>query len=665
MSHRLLVHESIARLRPHAPFDTMREVDLQALVEQCELVYLPPGAILIDPGMGPPDACWIVRDGVLIQNDAQGRLASVWTVGDPLPVGALLAGRPVSTAILAQGDVFCWKFPVAAFHALVARSEAFRQYCQGRLAHLNAASREALRIEISHRVAQDRLMERPVRELLRRAAVQVSAQMSLESVFRLMEREQVGSVIVGEAEGIFTRQDVIARVSLPGLSLQTPIKQVMSSPLITLDATSSVAEAMLSMASHGIRHLALVHHEASERSGQSEHSGHPEPGVPPTSRPRLIGVVTERDLVSMQRQSLSSLSVGIARAESIEALALSAQGIREWAALLVAQGVHPAFMTALISRLNDQLTRRVLLLRAQSLVIPLEQACWLALGSEGREEQTISTDQDNALLLPEGGAGRSLPEWLAFARAVNDDLAACGYPLCKGGIMASNPQWCLELPQWRERFAQWIGQGSPASLLNAAIFFDFRALAGNALLARQLRAEVQEQAKRTPRFLKQMSDQALRNGPPASLAGRALTAWLPGADDEVLDLKLHGTMPLVDGARLLALAHGIEATGTEARLRELAVRGRIEAKEQAAWVEAFHFFQILRLRSQHQELSGRHQHAPEGAEGGQVRPQDASDGPGPNCLRMNQLSAIEQRALRESWRQMRRLQQRLALDFPG
>jgi CBS domain-containing protein len=290
--------------------------------------------------------------------------------------------------------------------------------------------------------------------------------------------------------------------------------------------------------------------------------------------------------------------------------------------------------------------------------MPLDQACWLALGSEGREEQTIATDQDNALILPEGGAARSLSDWLAFARAVNEDLAACGYPLCKGGIMASNPQWCLELPQWRERFSQWIGQGSPASLLNAAIFFDFRALAGKALLARQLRTEVQEQARHTPRFLKQMSDNALRNGPPSGLAGSALTAWLPGAEDQALDLKLHGTMPMVDAARLLALVHGVEATGTEARLRELAMRGLIDPKEKAAWVDAFEFFQTLRLRSQQDDGSDRPRN-------GFERPQAGSDRLAPNCLRMSDLSAIEQRALRESWRQMRRLQQRLALDFPG
>jgi CBS domain-containing protein len=376
------------------------------------------------------------------------------------------------------------------------------------------------------------------------------------------------------------------------------------------------------MAAHAVRHLAVLEGKA------------------------LLGVVTERDLFSLQRQSIGLLSSEIRRAQTVPELARSAHGIREWTALLVAQGATPAFLTRLISRLNDQLTRRILELRAEDHAMALSSACWMALGSEGREEQTIATDQDNALILP-AGAGQGLrSRWLDFARSVNEDLAACGFPLCKGGIMASNPAWCLEWPEWHERFALWIEQGAPSALLNASIFFDLRGLAGDLNLAQSLRAQVALLACRTPRFLKQMSDNALRNGPPAGLAASPWAAWLPGSLDQTLDLKLHGTMPLVDAARLLALAEGITATGTAARLQALADAGRIQPAEKTDWIDAFEFFQTLRLRAQHRDV------------------QEGSGLP-PNSLRMHDLSQVDQRALRESWRQMRRLQQRLALDFPG
>lgn len=618
----VLIRESVALLRAHMPFDAFPEAELEAWVQASELIYLAPQETLLSPQDGPSAWCWIIREGSLVQTDSAQVVVSTWGPGDTLPVGALLAGRPVSWPIRAQGDVFCWRLSAATFHEFVARVEPFRRFCQGRLASLSQATQQALREDLSRRVAQDRLLEQPVRDLVRRAPVQMPADAPIREVFERMEAEQVGSIILGAGEGIFTRQDVIGRVVLSQVSLDTPIRNMMSSPLITIEASAPVAEAVLTMAAHAVRHLAVL-------EGQT-----------------LIGVVTERDLFSLQRQSIGLLSSEIKRAQTVPELARSARGIREWTALLVAQGATPSFLTRLISRLNDQLTRRILDLRAQDHAMPLSTACWMALGSEGREEQTIATDQDNALILPPGAGQGMRARWLDFARSVNEDLAACGFPLCKGGIMASNPAWCLEWPEWQERFAAWIEQGAPAALLNASIFFDLRGLAGDLSLAQSLRAQVGLLARKTPRFLKQMSDNALRNGPPAGLAASAWAAWLPSSLDQTLDLKLHGTMPLVDAARLLALAEGITATGTIARLQSLADAGRIQDREKTDWTDAFEFFQTLRLRAQHRDLHG-------------------AAGLPPNSLRMHDLSQVEQRALRESWRQMRRLQQRLALDFPG
>ncbi len=633
----VVIQESVARLRAHMPFDALPASDLEALVQACELVYFSPNDIVIRPQDGAPDWCWIIREGALTQSDEAGRVMSAWGPGDALPVGALLAGRPVSLPIRAQGDVFCWRLSAARFHEFIARSEPFRRFCQTRLASLGQASQEALRDALSRRVAQDRLLERPVRELVRRPPVQAPPDARVREVLQLLETEQIGSVIIGNGQGIFTRQDVIGRVVLAEVELDTPISQLMSQPLITLDAQAPVAEAVLTMAAHGIRHLALLDQQV------------------------LVGVVTERDLFSLQRQGMGHLSDEIRRAHSVAELARCAAGIREWSALLVAQGANPGFVTRLISRLNDQLTRRVLVLRAADHALPFETACWMALGSEGREEQTIATDQDNALILPTTPDGAPQARWLDFARAVNEDLNACGYPLCKGGIMASNPAWCLDLNQWKERFELWIGQGSPAALLQASIFFDLRGLAGNLSLARSLREHVSRLAHQTPRFLKQMSDNALRNGPPPGLAASPLGAWLPGSQDAELDLKLHGTMPLVDAVRLLALAAGRHETGTVARLRALADAGRIHHEDSVNWTAAFEFFQTLRLHTQHHALKG------EAGPSSALATSTPSTHPNPsaNSVRMNALSSVEQRALRESWRQMRKLQQRLALDFPG
>ncbi|MCL4184204.1 MAG: nucleotidyltransferase, partial [Burkholderiaceae bacterium] len=275
--------------------------------------------------------------------------------------------------------------------------------------------------------------------------------------------------------------------------------------------------------------------------------------------------------------------------------------------------------------------------------IVLEHVCWLAMGSEGREEQTIATDQDNGLIIDDD-CTLDRQALLDFAREVNEGLDACGYPLCKGGIMAGNPKWCLPLSQWQALFDGWIDRGDPQSLLNANIFFDFRPLAGDSSLAGALRERITRRAAATPRFLKQMSDNALRNGPPVSWTG-GLLETLFTREETRIDLKLNGTAPFVDGARVLALAGGVRETGTAERLQALAAAGRLLPDEVRGWVDAFQFLQGLRLRVQHRLA------------------QASTDDP--NTLDVRELSEIDRRILKDAFRQARKLQQRMALDYPG
>ena len=624
MSSPTVVAGVLAALEVHPPFSTMRVEDLDFVARRVELAYFAPGEVIVAPDSGTPGACWIVRDGMVEgrrPDEQEGAEPAVQlTPGEPFPVGALLAGRAVTAHYTAAGDVFCWVLSRADFDELLQRSEVFLDFCKRRLGAMLDLSRQAVQASYARQAAQGRSMMGPLSALVRREPISVPSGASLREVFETMERERVGSVIVGDAEGIFTRQDVIGRVALPGLSLDTPIASVMTAPLITLDAQASAAEAMLLMASHGIRHVPVV------RDG------------------RLAGVVTERDLFVLQRQSMRAIGDAIGVAGTVEALARAAADIRAWSGALVAQGVAAGFVTRLISRLNDQLTSRLIGMKAEQAGVTVGQACWLALGSEGREEQTIATDQDNGLVLPDGIGPAERERMLAFADTVNHALDACGYPLCKGGIMAGNPRWCLETSEWQALFDGWIDRGDPESLLAANIFFDFRPLAGDASLAIALRKRVTTRAGATPRFLKQMSDNALRNGPPQSWTG-GLIGQLFGSEAAQVDLKLKGTAPFVDGARLLALAHGVAQTGTAERLEALAAAGVLPAPETQSWVDAFQFLQSLRLRVQ-QQLDW---HATQN----------------PNLIDTRSLSALDRRILKEAFRQARTLQQRLALDYPG
>ena len=234
-----------------------------------------------------------------------------------------------------------------------------------------------------------------------------------------------------------------------------------------------------------------------------------------------------------------------------------------------------------------------------------------------------------------------------FARAVNQALDRCGYPLCKGGVMAMNPQWCLSLPEWQAAFAQWIDRGDPESLLAASIFFDFRALWGHGDLALTLRAGIAAHAAANPRFLKQMSDNALRNRPPLSWRGEiAPSEDATGVDG--IDLKRFGSMPITDGARIFALASGVVATNTQERLREAGARdGHRRGRPARAGA----------TRSTTCSCCGC-------ARSTGVPPASCRRPRMPNFVPLASLSSLDRRILKEALRQVRKLQQRLALDYP-
>jgi len=404
------------------------------------------------------------------------------------------------------------------------------------------------------------------------------------------------------------------------------VREVMTSNVLTLDDDETAADATLLMAEHSIRHIPIMRKEAGAQ--------------------RVAGVVSERDLFALQRLTVRQLAVAIRRAEDIDSLAVAAADVRRLSHHLVAQGVSASQLTRLISHLNDQLTVRLLTLGTQRLSLDPRSFCWLSFGSEGRGEQTIATDQDNGILYV---ADRTTKEkMLELADWTNEALASCGFPLCKGNIMARNPAWCLDYAGWDALFAGWIDRGDPEALLAASIYFDFRPLFGDILLANQLRVEVVERAQANSRFLKQMSDNAMRNRPPAP--GRLTESLFgeSGGPDRV-DLKMHGTVPFVDAARIFALRAGLHETNTSERFKRLAESGQLPAGDVDGWIAAFEFFQLMRLRAQH-----RREHA-----------YGASQDDNPNEVELRLLSPLDRRIVNESFRQARKVQQRLELDFPG
>ncbi|HSN91821.1 MAG TPA: DUF294 nucleotidyltransferase-like domain-containing protein [Anaeromyxobacteraceae bacterium] len=468
-------------------------------------------------------------------------------------------------------------------------------------------------------------MHSPLSAIVGREPVTVPLDATVRDALEIMERLRVGSVVVTDHErrfplGIFTLRDHVRRVTLPGGDLAQPIASVMTSGLITLTPRATAHQAALLMARNGVSRVVVAEDDG-----------------------RLVGVVTQTDLFGLQQVGVREVSAAIQAARDVEALRGAARGVRQLALGLLARGTGAETLTQFVSTLNDLLTIRVIEVTVDELELPPVPFCWIALGSEGRLEQTFSTDQDNGIIFEAPGdeADRVRSALVPFARAVNEKLDACGFPLCRGGVMASNAEWCLTLEEWRAKFSSWIHAPAPTALLNAAIFFDLRPIYGREALAERLRTWLLEAASERTVFLRFMAQEALGCQPALGTFGGLVTDRSKEFP-HTINLKTQGTRPFVDAARILALAHRIPHTSTAARLRGIDEVVPFGGARLAALVDGFHFIHLLRLRRQF-EAGG--------------------SSAGANHVDPRTLNDLDRQLLKEAFRQARALQTRLRLDY--
>ncbi len=604
------------------PFSKMAEADVDFFLRNSIESYFAPDEVILSPADGVPKYLYLIRQGTVSgRRLIPGFAETVFelTAGELFSVSACYAGRPVTSNYIAVDDCFCLAFPIKQIQVLARQSKPFSDFLNNRILRLLEESRAALRNSFASQALTEQSLESRLGDLRLKKPVSVRPNTSLRDALQIIHDKKVGSALVvdeaGAIVGILTRYDVLSRVTLAQISLDTPISAVMSRGVKTLTVDDTAETAGLVMSRHHIRHLPVL-------SGND-----------------IVGIISERDLFSLQRLSLNNISSAIRSADHVDDLKDCASNIRKFARNLLGQGVQSRQLTALISHLNDVLTAQLIAIFAKKHGLNLELFAWISLGSEGRSEQTIATDQDNALIFVDA----ELPHqerYLAFAHDVNHALDECGYPLCKGNIMASNPELCISQQQWLQRFERWIEQGNPQDLLNASIFFDFRALAGNETLLEPLREYVMKRAQATPRFIKLLVENSLQWKVPLNWFGSLETKELDGKN--VIDIKLQGTAIVVDCARIYSLANGIGAVNTRERLAAIGRVLQVTEAESQAWIAAFEYLQTLRLAAQ---IDGH------------------SIGGNPNAVDVDQLNSVDRTILRESLSKVRNLQQHLELDY--
>lgn len=461
--------------------------------------------------------------------------------------------------------------------------------------------------------------------LPRQAPVTVDRGSDIRQALETMDRHRVGSVVVVEAGrpvGILTLQDVLRRVALPGVDTAAAITTVMTAQVESLPATASLHEALLFMSHRQVRHAPMVAADGS-----------------------LVGVVSLNQLRDPFGGAVDGVMRRIDGADTVAELADLAAGARQLGATLFARHPDAGLLTAVLTALNDVLTRRVIERVLADRGQPPAPWCWVVMGSGGRFEQTFSTDQDNGLIFSAASAAEAaaLRSWfLPLGQAVNQALDRCGIPLCAGGIMAGNGDCCLSLDEWKERFYGWIRTPDQTALLNATIFFDYRPLFGDLALAQELRRELLALTQGHPAFQRFLAVNALDVAPPVGVLRDFITMSAAGKRPGI-DLKKSGARLFVDIARIVALAGGCAEPSTVARLRSAGPAWGLQKGEVDSAVQAF--AELQRIRMAWQLQSG------------------AADEDTANFLDPDSLNRLDRKILHEALRQAQSLQARLKQTY--
>ena len=547
-----------------SPFDCLTP-DEQALVRDgVDIAYFPEGAVVLDAGSAPTHLFVIIK-GHVVQTEGDEVLAS-YGPDDSFDGRALVAGRTGSRFTVAE-ELIAYQLARETVGELIARNTAFGALLFSDLGHkLGTLAQRADRHEL-----QSLTLAREDQAYLRAAHV-VDAATDIVSVVRLFHAERTTCVLVSGLPqgglGIFTGT-TLQRAILDGRPLdRLAVGEFASQPVFTVRADDQLGDALVVLLRARVHRLAVL-----DAQGQ------------------VLGILEALDLFSFLANHSHLITVQIEQAADLQALEQAAAQITRLVAALHRGGTRIALMARLVQQLNARLFERAWQMLAPPDLVA--HSCLFVMGSEGRGEQLLKTDQDNGLLLRDGYAP---PQDLdAICARFSAQLQRFGYPECPGGIMLSNPLWRGTVADFGRRVREWLILPSPQGLMHLAIFLDAHAVAGDAALLAQVRRDLMALAldsdAQVARFASAVDAFAHE---PGSWWERLLGRGDEGAP---VHLKKAGIFPIVHGVRSLALAHHIAATGTAERLAALVAEGVLDEVQGRELLEGLHFLMGLRLQA--------------------------------------------------------------------
>ncbi len=543
-------------LSGYPPFEDLTDELLDRVAEQIEITYYRAGSQILTAGETIESLCY-VRSGAVEVYRQTGDLYDRLGEGNIFGHYGLLRGRRVHYPAIAIEDTLIYRIPVAVFDTLCEQDAAFADFIE--------LGRPRLETATERKPDGNRLMTTRIRKLVHHAPLIAEATETVRQAAERLADEPSAALLVVDAQssdprytyadangelwqvrGILTDADFRARIIAAGRSYDTPVGDIVSDELIAIQSDETVQEAMLIMLRHNVHHLVVVH------------------------RRRPVGIVRLEDVIRYETQSSLYLIDNIFAESSVRGLAALLPEVRLSAVRMIEDGADSRTIGTALSSLGRSFTRRLLELAEAELGPPPVPYAFMCMGSMARNEQTLVTDQDNALVLDDAYQPELHDEYFyALAKRVSDGLDACGYQHCRGEIMATNPRWRQPLATWQRYFTRWIASPNPERLLHSNIFFDLDNVYGEERFVESLQEIVSSQAADSPAFLAAMARNALNRTPPLGFF-RDFVMEKDGQQNNSINVKRRGTAPLTDLIRIHALACRSPAQNSFERLADIA-----------------------------------------------------------------------------------------------
>jgi CBS domain-containing protein len=588
------VREIRDHISRHPPFDGLSDDLLDEVAGSVEIAYSKAGTTIVERD-GSVQALSYIRSGAVEVYRHNGQLYNRLGEGDIFGQLDLLRNRQARFPVQAIEDTLLYLISKPVFDRLCAEDEDFADFVELSGSRLKSTVEQSLR--------NNDMIATPVRRLISRLPVMIEESASVQEAARLMTENDVSSVLLikpGNDEdsdhvfadpegrqwlltGMITDKDLRQRIVAEGASPQTPLASISHGWIITIQSNESVNEAMLTMLRNNIQRLPILH------------------------RRRPVGVVYLSDIVRYETNNSVYLVNNIFSRTSVKSLARLTPEVRASFVRLVDEGATSHMIGGAMSSVGRSLMRRLVELAEADLGPPPVPYCFMVHGSLARNDQSITTDQDNAMVLHDAFDPKQHDDYFReLAQRVSDGLNACGYPYCKGDVMATNDAWRQPLATWKRYFSDWITKPDPQRLLHSSIFFDLDAVHGEERFVEELQDLIAIRAKASPRFLAALARNALGRTPPLGFF-RTFVLEQDGRHNNSINIKRRGIAPLNDVIRVHALGVGSRAQNGFERLDEISAAGALPAGQTDKLRYALEFLSIVRMRHQAQEIKDDHE----------------------------------------------------------